>query len=162
MTDPSEGGGDRLYAAVIALALLGVLLVVGAVGAYGTFVMTTGDTLEAEVQAGAAVESNATAGTVRVTWASNQNADRLVVSTAGGTDVLRVAGTTGPVSVTDDGVVLGATGASVVLERRPDADAGSVELVVVAERDAVSTVILAEDVALAPTASPPDESGATG
>lgn len=121
---------------------------------YHTFAMSTGETLEESVQAGASVEANATANTTTVTWTSNQNADHLLVQLPESGSELRVANTvnssntTGGVNVTDDGVRLTEVGQQVTFRQRRPSENATVEVVVVAAKGDARTVIVARDVEL--------------
>lgn len=142
MDDP-----DRSWALPVVAVLLVVLAAAGAWG-YQSLLLTVGEPPVETVQAGAAVECDATAGTVTVAFASNQNADHLLVTLAENESALRVANTSTDATVTDEGVRLPAVGDRVIYEQRRSAGNATVEVVVVAVEGDVRTVIVAKDVEL--------------
>ena len=121
--DRDRNGIRPFTALVVLFALVGVVAGVTGVSALGFM-----DGVSGPVQAGVSVTSNETAGTVTVTWTSNQNAEYL--------DVALVSTETGTAVETRR---LDAVGESTTLTR--DGTTETVRVVVTAVQGTSSTVI---------------------
>jgi len=85
MIDELLHGEDRGVSPVIGVILMVAITVILA-AVIGTFVLNLGGSVQENIQAGANIECNGDGsgdtGTIKVTWTSNQNADKLNVSSS--------------------------------------------------------------------------------
>lgn len=79
MTHTQHTGRDRAVSPIIGIILMVAITVILA-AVVGTFVLDFGDSVQKNVQAGATITHEPDNELVRITWASNQNANHLDVN----------------------------------------------------------------------------------